>query len=732
MSPAIRGLYKFGPFRLNLEGRVLMRDHQVVPLAPKTFDLLVILVQSRGRAFSKQELMNSLWPDTFVEEANLSFQIFVLRKALGEDGARWVETVPKHGYRFSADVRTAVPSDHSSAEPLGSAENEPSPLMPKRSTRKVWLAAATVTAALLVVATFLTVVRAPRTSAVRSFPSPAVPLTAYPGFELAPSISPDGSRVAFAWNGPTQDNYDIYVKLAGPGEPVPLTRNPAADVSPAWSPDGRFIAFLRVTSDFIADGSGAAADVIVIPSLGGAEQTVAAIRQPPIPRHDWAFSNLSWTPDGRWLAFGGTTSAGGSKGIWLISVDGSELRRLTEAPEGVSREMGPVMSPDGRHVAFLRGRTLSRAAIFLLPVTSDWRPDGTPRPLIPDDHAVLGLAWTPDGRALVFSAGGHLGLSRTARIPVSQSSQPPEPELLTFGEQATGISISGTGRLVYAARSRDTALYELALSEASSNPIPLAGFSSTFDEQTPHYSPDGKRLAFTSTRSGSQEIWIADKNGSNPLPVTSMGGPQCSVPQWSPDGRNILFVSRKEGSQDLFVLQPGSGKLTRLTDDPAEDGEARWSRDGQSIYFMSNRTGRYEVWRMPAVGGAPAQITRQGGAAAIESDDGFLYYAKYPRSPSAIWRVPVAGGAEVPVVDGLNYSLDFAVSKRGLYFAALNETPNKVSIDFLDFKTRLRSTLVHLDKPFWIGMTLSPDERSLVFSMVESEGSNLMLVDRFR
>ena len=135
---------------------------------------------------------------------------------------------------------------------------------------------------------------------------------------------------------------------------------------------------------------------------------------------------------------------------------------------------------------------------------------------------------------------------------------------------------------------------------------------------------------------------------------------------------------------------------------------------------------------MPAAGGAPAQITRQGGIAAIESGDGFLYYAKYARSPSSIWRVPVDGGAEVPVVDGLSYSLNFAVSARGLYFVALNETPDRPSVDFLDFRTRQRSTLVHLDKPFWFGMTLSPDERSLVFPLVDSAGSNLMLVDRFR
>ena len=258
MSRAVSGLYEFGPFRLNLERRVLTREQQVVPLAPKTFDLLVLLVQSPGRAFSKQELMHALWPETFVEEANLSFQISVLRKALGEDGAGLVETVPKHGYRFSADVRATAPSDKPSAAPLSGAKNEPSSVMLKRSTRKVWLAGATIAAALLVVAAFLTVVRGPRTAVLRTSPALAVPLTAYPGDERAPSLSPDGSRVAFSWNGPTLDNYDIYVKLAGPGEPVRLTTSSARDESPAWSPDGRFIAFIRFTSP--NDGCGPGSD----------------------------------------------------------------------------------------------------------------------------------------------------------------------------------------------------------------------------------------------------------------------------------------------------------------------------------------------------------------------------------------------------------------------------------------------------------------------------------------
>jgi Tol biopolymer transport system component len=193
----------------------------------------------------------------------------------------------------------------------------------------------------------------------------------------------------------------------------------------------------------------------------------------------------------------------------------------------------------------------------------------------------------------------------------------------------------------------------VALTEAQKSPVALSALSSTFDEHTPHYSPDGERLAFASTRSGTEEIWMANSDGSNPLQMTTMDGPSCANPQWSPDGRTILFNSRREGSSDLYLLQVDGGGLRRLTDDRTDEGEARWSRDGRWIYFGSNKTGRLEVWRMPADGGASIQITRQGGLAATESRDGYLYYSKDAESPSSIWRVPIAGGLEELVIRGL-------------------------------------------------------------------------------
>jgi hypothetical protein len=124
----------------------------------------------------------------------------------------------------------------------------------------------------------------------------------------------------------------------------------------------------------------------------------------------------------------------------------------------------------------------------------------------------------------------------------------------------------------------------------------------------------------------------------------------------------------------------------------------------------------------------------QHDGAGVQRDGGLRKIDHLDLVPSgrSIWRVPVDGGAEVPIVDGLSYNLDFAVGARGLYFVALNDASDRPSVDFFDFSTRRRSTLVRLDKRFWFGMTLSPDERPLVFSLVDSAGSNLMLVDGFR
>ena len=267
-------LHEFGNFALDTDKRQLSCGGELVPLAPKTYELLLLLVESGGRSLSKAELMQSLWSDAFVEEANLSFQVSTLRKALGEDGAKWIETVPKHGYRFVGEV---VRPKEEAREPR---------------TRRIHWAIPAVFALVVCAGYFFVSLRDSDSGSKSSAP---VPLTALPGIQNHPSLSPDGSQVAFTWNGPNEDNFDIYVKLVGPGEPVRLTADPGTDSRPVWSHDGRQIAFLRT------DNRGGQAMLFVIPALGGGlERKIADVKLPSIHQD----SLLSWASDSRHIVIG--------------------------------------------------------------------------------------------------------------------------------------------------------------------------------------------------------------------------------------------------------------------------------------------------------------------------------------------------------------------------------------------------------------------------------------------
>jgi Tol biopolymer transport system component len=547
------------------------------------------------------------------------------------------------------------------------------------------------------------------------------PLTAYPGTETGPSLSPDGSHVAFSWNGPSEDNSDIYIKVVGSGEPVQLTKAPERDESPAWSPDGRRIAFVRRRLPELVG------EVFVMPALGGAERRVASFVLDSSRRS----TRLSWSPDGKWVAIGGRQSASEPFGLWLVETDGSETRRLTTPGPDWQVDFAPVFSPDGGRIAFLRGKAMNNA-IFVLPLSPAMAPAGEPLELVSDPRRTIAdLAWTPDGRGLVYSWGGHLAPTRLERIELSPSSKPAgQPQVLPFGERATQFSIGRTGRMVYSAMLRDTNFWKFDVAQPGALLVDAGLSPSTLDETTPSYSPDGKQIVFTSTRSGSEELWISAADGSNPRQMTSMGGPQCSNSQWSPDGQSILFNSTREGSSDLYLLFPATGEVRRLTTDPAEELEARWSRNGQSIYFGSNRSGRYEIWRMHADGSAPKQVTKNGGQSAQESPDPrFLYYAKYG-SPTTIWRVALDGSDDRPLLDGVSYPNNFVVGDRGIYFLAVGDAPSKTSIDLFEFSTGQRTILAKVGKPWWSGIALSADQGWLLVATIDRIGSDLMMVDR--
>src|SRR5439155_9559166 len=222
------------------------------------------------------------------------------------------------------------------------------------------------------------------------------------------------------------------------------------------------------------------------------------------------------------------------------------------------------------------------------------------------------------------------------------------------------VAISRRGnRLAYVQWSGDYNIYRIEVSDSTrSGHLPIKLTPSTRLDYSPQYSPDGKRIVFQSDRSGSQEIWICDSDGSKYVQVTTLGK-WAGTPRWSPDGQQIAFDLHTEGRGDIYVISAEGGLPRSLVTGDSDDTEPSWSRDGRWIYFASNRTRERQVWKVPSEGGEPVQVTKQGGGLAFESPDGkYLYYVK---DAPGIWRVLVDGGEEVQVFDSIKSEQNWAV-----------------------------------------------------------------------
>src|SRR5262249_39937496 len=151
----------------------------------------------------------------------------------------------------------------------------------------------------------------------------------------------------------------------------------------------------------------------------------------------------------------------------------------------------------------------------------------------------------------------------------------------------------------------------VAAADRQSAPTRL--ISSTRQDHSPQFSPDGKKIVFVSDRSGTDDLWMCDTAGFHPVQLTFFDGPICGTPRWSPDGQQIVFDARLTGNADIYVMNAEGGKPRPLTSEPSHDVIPSWSRDGFWIYFCSNRSGSFQIWKMPAAGGEARQVTKQGG-----------------------------------------------------------------------------------------------------------------------
>jgi Tol biopolymer transport system component len=546
-------------------------------------------------------------------------------------------------------------------------------------------------------------------------PPQLVPFTSYPGGKANPVFSPDGNELAFAWQGEDSKDlnvYHIYVQLVGAGTPLRLTNASVRDESPTWSPDGKFIAFARDTNP---------AGYYIVPALGGPERKLADADIP-----DFSGGGLSWSPDGRYLAVADRAPGAQAREavtISYISVESGERHKSNIELPGPFVQ-SPAFSPDGKYLAFICGPGFLSNDVYVVPVSG-----GQPRALTFVHGSLRAVAWTADGQKLVFDST-HQGLSMLWQVPLTGGELEP---VSVAGQDATQPTMAAHGnRLAFRRYAVDTNVWKAPLSPSDHTP-PARIISSTREDSDVAFSPDGKRIAFRSDRSGNAEVYVCGADGSNPVQLTSLKSADTGSPAWSPDGKLIAFDSRAQGHGDIYVIPADGGSPRKVTSGTRDSAVPSWSRDGHWIYYTSeDAAGTVRVWKIPPQGGDPLEINIADGMAPHETGDGkFLLFHRN----DLIWRSDLNGAnqSKLTALNLLSFQ-NWKVCGTNICLLDSSHAPSGQFIRY-DLETKKKWT-----KPLDVGarvdtshgMDISPDGKWIIYVRVDAVQDDIMLVENFR
>lgn len=548
-QPKLPGVIRFGVFEVEPQSGTVRKHGVRIRLQEQPFRVLMALIEKPGDVVTREELQQRVWTgNTFGDfDHSLNIAVNKIREALGDsaENPRFVETLPRRGYRFIAPVEGGV------APPVAT----PPAAVPAKARMPKWipLAGAAVAVIALVggVAAWLLAPVAPTALEWHRLTNDNLP-------RLAPALS-DGARLYFM-AGSFPDRQIFQVPVSG-GEPTRL---------PVVLPPGWFHALFDITPDGqelligAFPGAYAEGEVWTVRIADGSSRRVA----------DLHARGARYSPDGNRIAFtAGGIGAPGS--LWVASSDGSNPRRLLELKD--LENVGPCWSPDGTRIAFGQTNRASQES-------SAWeiRADGTGlRRLLPDwrrNHLPGG--WTPDGRLLLISAG-QFWMAQPRRF--FQLKQPP-PLQLSTGDPLFVIPLQlRDDRTFYAVGT--TMLGQLQHFDArSGNWEPhLGGISA----EAVQYSRDGQSLTYTTYPGG--ELWVRRADGSRPVQLTK-APMQVAGGRWSPDGRVIAFMGKFRPDQPwrIYLMDPSGGSARPACPrDCGPQGDFAWMPDGRKIVFAA-------------------------------------------------------------------------------------------------------------------------------------------------
>lgn len=526
-------------------------------LTSKAMAVLIELVRQVGATVTREQLLDRVWAGRVTTPDVLTQAIKELRRALADDAKppRYIETIPKVGYRLIAPVLvldgpgTGVLVEGGTASlPLAGAStdvtDEPAPEIARpapprpRIAAKAWAWGAAALVAIAALGHLQFRQDAGTAAAQRWQVDDLRALTSDPGAEYRPRLSPDASRVAFTAFDPRTQSERLVMRSVQPSQRIFLTQGGGAvEGLPVWSPDGQRIVFERIAPNYC--------EMFLVSGLGGPEQQVRRCR-------DAGSNYFDWTPDGRGLVSSERVDGGtGDFELFRFDLQSGRKEPLSyERTEG-AQDLDARYSPDGRRLAFRRGLA-PYSDLFVMPAEG-----GRPRQVTRISARIRGYAWMADNRTIVYSSD-HSGVPSLYAVDVEDG----RTQALGIAPAAYPDAARGSDAVVYEIIRTQERLKRLPLREGA--PMRLLG-PSTGNDYGAVLSPDGKRVAFTSDRSGRRQAWLYDFESEAATQLTDTASSPALSVRWNPGADRVLVVQRGDAVRQLVEIDLASRRQQVLS-----------------------------------------------------------------------------------------------------------------------------------------------------------------------
>jgi Tol biopolymer transport system component/DNA-binding winged helix-turn-helix (wHTH) protein len=704
--------YQFDSYRLDPDSGTLRDGNSLVELTPKVFTTLLVLVEHRDTVLTKDELLTLIWPDQFVDQSNLSQNISVLRRSLGESesGKKYIATFPGRGYRFVGPVEVKrhcddnLPMPPPAPGPPPSALNEvqatsinlgppASPDGPNSTLRyRKFIGGMAVCAVILLAIVAFVIGKSARNSKVTDVVEDNTPVKLYAQMKAGltqPSWSKNGKAIAFIAIDLSGTRSTVYIQSKGDIQPRSVVSDAGQYSSPSWSPDGSRLAFLH-----FAPGT---AEIVIFDIQRNSSRMFTKLFP---SRYGLNYRHLDWSPDGKFLVVDDKSRDSEPFGIYLIYIDSGQRVRLTYPDSDMIGDVAPSVSPDGTSVAFIRDIDFFEQDVYITSVR------GRTYRRITFAHTLISdIGWRTN-KMLALAANRGDGF-RFWQVDLNGQDDKEAVASPVNSDRALQFSVSQNGQTVaFSNYSPNLDIWAVDLTRPSNGWVPV--IQAPGENIRPAVSPDGRLLAFLSNVSGKFNLWVSRIDGTNASEVPTGALVPASF-CWSSGGNFLIFSpQRVHGLYEASVHGDAPVRqINSMYTDPYS------AVDGKSLFVREH----FFIYHVPLMGGNAQEVTEQAGAPMAQSGDArYLYFSQGPMS-TTIARLDLQTGKQDELTGSLipGYSDDWALSSQGIFF--LGQQNGRPTVSLFDFTSKREEPVAafpgDLPQLEMSGFGISPDGKRL-------------------